>query len=245
MLNDEEAYLTDLETALSADCPVLTCTGKRETRHKTETAEHASMSESAHSLPSTSYAHRFSRVQFLYHMSLRVLALVGCLALLMMIGGTRPWGRQRLFGDCDCGSSIAEAKSRGCVWDALAGAWLPARCRDEELTSQFEMRGANGGGWTYYADESRTTQLSPTEVSLLVDGPNTTYWVTADWHVEHCLFYWKKKYRRGRTKKLLEARFDNLNHVEHCEELILRWGDSSNRAVMKLRAELNSEWVPD
>jgi hypothetical protein len=51
---------------------------------------------------------------------------------------------------CSCGENVAEAISKGCKYDLLASAWLPAQCRDDELSAEFDRAGPGlNGEWTY------------------------------------------------------------------------------------------------
>ncbi|KAK8013577.1 hypothetical protein PG991_009170 [Apiospora marii] len=122
---------------------------------------------------------------------------------------------------CDCGSSVREALSRECVYDALSAGWLPPYCRDAELTAQFEAAGPEPDGrWTYYADGQGQETLDAAQLGLLADGGGgggkTTFWATREWHIQHCLFYWRKHHRMRHTGAVMEARFDTDEHVRHC-----------------------------
>ena len=240
----KNVQLVDSEPLLPAACLILASTLDEDSQKRIIPTSHTPKFRYNHDSEPASSPKAWSCIRVLYQILARVLALWGCLALLFMTINTRGVSGKRYTGDCDCGTSTVEAKNRGCTWDSLAGAWLPDRCRDEELTAIFEKTGPNGT-WTYYADEKQTMSLSETEVSLLADGLDTTYWVTLDWHIEHCLFYWKKSQRARWTQKLLESRFDNLDHIEHCEDLIMGRRKFDSKTVMKLHAELKSEWVPD
>jgi hypothetical protein len=46
---------------------------------------------------------------------------------------------------CSCGTSIAEALNRGCVFDPLVPAWVPPHCRDDELTEEFRYQVRDSG----------------------------------------------------------------------------------------------------
>lgn len=64
---------------------------------------------------------------------------------------------------CDCGKTIEEAQRRECKYDALATAWLPSYCRDDELTAEFERAGPGpDGAWNYFADEAGKLPLNKT-----------------------------------------------------------------------------------
>jgi hypothetical protein len=91
---------------------------------------------------------------------------------------------------CDCGNTIAEARSKGCQYDSMGAAWLPKYCRDEELTSKFEQSGTEPDkSWPYYADANGTRRISIDEIAALGKG---SFYATRYWHVSHCLFYWEK-----------------------------------------------------
>lgn len=172
-------------------------------------------------------------------------AIWGCFSLLIPPTTLSASISQRVDGECDCGDSIMEAKLKGCEWDELASAWLPAKCRDDELTSDFARRGPNGA-WEYYADDKGTTTLNHTEVSLLADQLDNAYWVTLSWHLLHCVFYWKKTYRARFTNRDVELRFDNILHIQHCEEIFLNWGIMSAETLLVQHAQLRSDnWPPE
>lgn len=118
---------------------------------------------------------------------------------------------------CNCGSSVAEAISIGCKYDALASAWLPAHCRDEALTAEFERAGDGPAGeWTYWADSNHTIELTLDEIASHGGDANFRFQATADWHLHHCLFYWRKQFRARSTGVLVEARYNTERHIVHC-----------------------------
>ncbi|KAK0663416.1 hypothetical protein QBC41DRAFT_284629 [Cercophora samala] len=122
---------------------------------------------------------------------------------------------------CDCGSSIDEALSLGCVYDTLATAWMPPHCRDPDLTAEFDLHGLNpDGSWPYFADKEGTVPLSISDVAAL-GGTQRTFWATRRWHLVHCLFYWQKYWRMRHTGAVMEERYDRLDHVRHCMRLLL------------------------
>jgi hypothetical protein len=126
---------------------------------------------------------------------------------------------------CYCGNSTAEAISLGCKFDSLAAAWLPPYCRDEELTAEFERSGSGPNGrWTYFADERHTIPMTIGEVAALADNQSAKVLMTREWHVVHCLFYWRKQFRvRFREAKggIVEPSFDSEEHIKHCVMVIL------------------------
>lgn len=124
------------------------------------------------------------------------------------------------LNECDCGPTTADALARGCRYDSLSTAWLPPYCRDDELTAEFDRSGPGPeGSWSYFADEAGLLPLTPSAVAALGEAGGS-FWASRDWHVVHCLYYWRKYARMRRTGAVMEARFDSEAHVEHCTRLI-------------------------
>ncbi|MCJ1381173.1 hypothetical protein MMC17_004282 [Xylographa soralifera] len=140
---------------------------------------------------------------------------------------------------CNCGNSIAEAKTRDCKFDSLATAWLPAGCRDDELTAEFEKSGPlEGGAWPYYKDLRMTHLLTVEDLANMADSDlqeargrhaDATYYTTAEWFVARCLFYWRKMERaetRGTTieRSFLDTSIDghNVSNWHHCANVYLK-----------------------
>ena len=118
---------------------------------------------------------------------------------------------------CDCGASVAEALTLGCKYDALAAAWLPEHCRDDELTAEFERSGTGPNGtWEYWADIKHTQPISLEEIAALADHPDQRFHMDSTWHIIHCIFYWRKEHRARFNGKMVEPRSDNEGHIKHC-----------------------------
>jgi hypothetical protein len=134
----------------------------------------------------------------------------------------RPQTLPSNLNDCDCGSSIAEAISRGCIYDSLATAWLPPFCRDDELTAQFDQAGPGiNGSWPYFADPGGQIPINKEKIAALGET-EATFWSSREWHIAHCVFYWQKYLRMRHTNAVMESRFDNIDHVKHCGRLIMK-----------------------
>lgn len=132
---------------------------------------------------------------------------------------------------CNCGSSISEAKSKSCRFDSLATAWLPPACRDDELTAEFERSGPlEGGVWPYYKDLSKTHLLSVEDLANMADNESgdRTYYMTTEWFVARCLFYWRKMERAERLGTTIEKTFlhtsmdgHNISSWHNCANVYL------------------------
>ncbi|KAK0742698.1 hypothetical protein B0T18DRAFT_467200 [Schizothecium vesticola] len=142
---------------------------------------------------------------------------------------------------CDCGSSVQEALSLGCIYDTLATAWLPLACRDDALTAEFDRAGPGpDGAWAYFADEEGTIPLTISDVAALGGTKNSTFWASRQWHIVHCLFYWQKYWRMKNTGAVMEERFDNLAHIKHCGKLILNPHPPKKEKLVEVPVMMNS-----
>lgn len=123
---------------------------------------------------------------------------------------------------CDCGSTLEEARSLGCRFDTLSASWLPAQCRDDELTAEFDRAGP-GEKWDYWADMAMTIRLTPGQVGeLAAKQEDQAYvWVSWGWHVSHCSFYWRKQSRMAERGLRVERRYSDESHIAHCHEAFL------------------------
>jgi hypothetical protein len=118
---------------------------------------------------------------------------------------------------CDCGDSITEAISLGCTFDALAMAWLPEHCRDDELTAEFNTVGSGpNGNWVYYADTLHTIEVDVSVVAAMGDNTSARVHMDENWHILHCIFYWRKQFRTKANGKMIEPRSDSERHIKHC-----------------------------
>ncbi|KXH47894.1 hypothetical protein CNYM01_01412 [Colletotrichum nymphaeae SA-01] len=144
---------------------------------------------------------------------------------------------------CNCGETIAEARANGCVYDSLAAAWLPPHCRSPELTAEFESLGPNepdttGNTWGYWHDKNQTHPMTLEEVSQLPEaarhGQHARFFTTHQWHLVHCVFYWRKMWEAARCSRgiagascgkdgmlVIEKRYDTLMHINHCMTMFL------------------------
>lgn len=113
-----------------------------------------------------------------------------------------------------CGTSVAEAKSRGCIYDTLDNAWIPGQCRDDFSIMEYEL----DGSWFPYADENRTQPLNKDEL-----GDRDFYYTSLWDHIVHCAALWRRQFRawtEGWT--YLD---DDPVHTIHCSKYLVDWTD--------------------
>ncbi|KAE8381326.1 hypothetical protein BDV26DRAFT_278892 [Aspergillus bertholletiae] len=148
--------------------------------------------------------------------------------------------RSRQPISCNCGETIEEAIANNCKYDSIAAAWLPPACRNDELLEQFERSGPNSdGSWMYYADRNKTRVLSLEEVSQL-PKTGSHFFTTHQWHLVHCAYYWKKMFLAAETGTVIEARYNNLAHINHCEMMFLK-RDTLDTIVTEAGVSLHSD----
>ncbi|KAI1417351.1 hypothetical protein F5Y13DRAFT_177208 [Hypoxylon sp. FL1857] len=85
-----------------------------------------------------------------------------------------------LYPSCSCGgTTVAEAKQRGCIFTPLAIAWLPPHCVDMELSNEFDKQGPGPNGeWDYWSDINMTRRLTRDEVGDLADHNGVMLMIT-------------------------------------------------------------------
>ncbi|KAK9797988.1 hypothetical protein SCARD494_03160 [Seiridium cardinale] len=81
--------------------------------------------------------------------------------------------------------------------------WPPPHCRDEQLMVEFEHAGPGpNGAWDYFADGEGQVPMNKTAIAALGELGGT-FWVSREWHIAHCVFYWQKYIRRRETGTVL------------------------------------------
>jgi len=88
---------------------------------------------------------------------------------------------------CNCGgTTVAEAKRRGCIFTPMAIAWLPPHCIDMELSDAFDAAGP-GGKWEYWYDINATIPMTREQMGMLADDFGSVMYTTQEWHIMHCM----------------------------------------------------------
>lgn len=140
---------------------------------------------------------------------------------------------------CDCGSSIAEAQSRGCKYDELALAWLPDRCRDESLRVQFVVAGDGPGGrWLHWRYQNKTGLLTDEQVAAFADSPGGRLYSPAKWFVAQCIFYWRKQIRAPVSGVIVEPRYNDIGYILKCADVFMKgeYGDLMVQSEVSLHS---------
>jgi len=69
----------------------------------------------------------------------------------------------------DCGTTVEEAREKGCTFDQLMKTWLPQECPrfglEEHLAAGFAAGNDTGNQWRYYRDREKTDEISIEELA--------------------------------------------------------------------------------
>ena len=113
-----------------------------------------------------------------------------------------------------CGSTSAEARASGCVFDVMSFSWHQPACFDEELTNEF-LSVAN---WTWFEDEDAKITLSEAEV---VAGNHPVTYVAREYHLAHCTYMWRKLHRAVLRNGPIDGHIGEYEHTKYCGEMLL------------------------
>lgn len=118
----------------------------------------------------------------------------------------------------------------GCLYDHLAVDRLPDSCVDTEFVAEFDTSGAEpDGSWPYFLAPNATasnqdvgfSQIENADIDVLArEGKG--YFATREWHIQNCLFTWRKQFRVARHGGRLEPWNDHEEHIKHCSDYIMK-----------------------
>jgi hypothetical protein len=109
-----------------------------------------------------------------------------------------------------CGSSAAEAVSRGCAFDVMEFAWVPSRCFDQDLMNDFLAL----SDWQWYVDAAGT---EPADKDAIAHGHYDEVFVTQQYHIYHCTYMWRKMHRAFLAGAVVDGYIADTHHTAHCE----------------------------
>ncbi|KAG9240858.1 hypothetical protein BJ878DRAFT_429379 [Calycina marina] len=121
----------------------------------------------------------------------------------------------RLRDDETCGSSPAEALRASCIFEPILIGWVPWRCQNAALASEFLER----KNWTFSKTKNSTGHLSKEE---FMAGEWSTLYTTYEFYVLHCTYAWRKVREAAKLGKALDEYLADAHQVNHCEMVMLR-----------------------
>jgi hypothetical protein len=116
-----------------------------------------------------------------------------------------------------CGTSLQEAKSKGCLYDILSNHWIPNECADEFSIREYQ----SDGSWYPYNDENRTELLTREEL-----GDRTFYYTSMRDHIVHCAALWRRQFRAlSEGWRYLDSVLTDPEHTMHCSKFLVDMSD--------------------
>ncbi|KAK3935490.1 hypothetical protein QBC46DRAFT_397391 [Diplogelasinospora grovesii] len=119
-----------------------------------------------------------------------------------------------------CGSSPAEARKRGCIFEQQLSAWTPPACAWPELVDAYRDEFGDMMLWEWYYDKNLTKRVPETDVPLLQAGEYEVIYTPYEFsHDLHCIYCWRKlTHALSHGYSLLDARCHQFYHGTHCAQ---------------------------
>ncbi|OJJ42285.1 hypothetical protein ASPZODRAFT_147590 [Penicilliopsis zonata CBS 506.65] len=160
--------------------------------------------------------------QLVIPLLLFIIAILSIVLVVVSISFTAPSNTPHT-----CGHTRTEALARGCTWDHLVKAWLPADC--PRVGEREYLAAANNTGWIFYDDPNTRHPIADIALYAPLDeyeaglGREFKLWYTTEGeHLTHCAYMLK----RLAYSVSNQARIDDLSlsypHSVHCLEYLLR-----------------------
>ncbi|PHH93027.1 hypothetical protein CDD83_2137 [Cordyceps sp. RAO-2017] len=111
-----------------------------------------------------------------------------------------------------CGDDPLTARSKGCLFDPIAMAWLPNECHDFELTKEFlEME-----HWQFWAQPVDGQAFS---LANVYQGLHSALFVRESYLRHRCVFAWRKIHRAIINTTAIDGYATDWDGIRKCEEL--------------------------
>ncbi|XDG08583.1 hypothetical protein ABKA04_008198 [Annulohypoxylon sp. FPYF3050] len=115
-----------------------------------------------------------------------------------------------------CGSTIAEAKRLGCVFDSMSWAWQRPECYHAELVDDFLTR----MDWNLYPTND-TKNSQPVSREAWERGEYVTLYAEKAWHFFHCMYSWRKFHEAFEKRMPMDNDIAMFGHTMHCDGVFL------------------------
>lgn len=115
----------------------------------------------------------------------------------------------------DCGSSVMEARAKGCHFEQMLYGWVPEKCFYQQLADEWAPI-ATKDRWYLY--DNLTHEV--TESDGLWSGAYDVVFTPGTYHRDHCFYVWKKLfYTLSLGRNLEDSTTGDLVHHQHCLDL--------------------------
>lgn len=114
----------------------------------------------------------------------------------------------------NCGSSVEEARAKGCFFDVMLHSWVSAECADKELMDEYLAKIP----YHWYRDWKTKEEITVEEMRL---GEHGTAAVKLEEHGTHCAYVLEKNIRALMNGKPLARSIYSIKHAVHCLGLLV------------------------
>lgn len=200
-----------------------------EDKHAVEESSEGSIEEN---VEGNSLAHRTKSTKRFW-VTLLISSLLGLLVIVTVTFMTYKYAVRKAPTKApvdQCGSTPAEAKERGCIFETTLSLWVPPECYDFELETIYLQQ----PGLKYYRDVNLTEEVSLREVKT---GESIGWFVPWDHHVRHCSFAFRKLHRAAAYGKKIDGYVLQYAHTEHCLKMMTEpedWRSSITQFDMRM-----------
>ncbi|KAH8662400.1 hypothetical protein BX600DRAFT_437796 [Xylariales sp. PMI_506] len=115
-----------------------------------------------------------------------------------------------------CGTSIEEAKAKGCVFDYLSFHWVRPECYYGDLMAEYRNR----TNTTYYY----TRDLYPSNIipfDEIMAGKYLTAWAKKEHHQAHCSYLYQMTSQALGNHLPIDHVAASMTHAAHCTKVLL------------------------
>lgn len=112
----------------------------------------------------------------------------------------------------DCGTTVEEAKAKGCVWDLMSFGWTHPLCYNK---AESERWLAEFGPWKWYHDFNATQPVADEDLPY-----TQLVYAEQGYHIQHCLYVFKLLHLAGMGGHLVTDEAIPLAHTGHCTKLM-------------------------
>ena len=114
----------------------------------------------------------------------------------------------------DCGSSVEEARAKGCFFDVMLHSWVSAECADKELMDEYLAKVP----YKWYRDWKTKDEITVEEMRR---GEHGMAAVKLEEHGTHCAYVLEKNMRALMSGKPLARSIYSIKHAVHCLGLLV------------------------
>jgi hypothetical protein len=136
-----------------------------------------------------------------------------------------------------CGSTVFEAREKGCKYDILLNNWIPTPCYEDDFILEY----TDDESWGAYADANMTNKLTALEMS-----ESEYYYTSVRDHINHCAILWKKQFWvLFEERQAVDTIVANPGHTDHCAQYLMDVEESKVSEATRVERGFAGCWVRD